>query len=775
MVRLDISPCFTALVCLVVLVTRLSAAIVQTGDVGLDGPFLYDHVGGTSDGSVLINAGSQLTSYSAYVGRDPGVKGTVTITDVGSIWTNSIRLIVGFKGEGNLNIETGGKANNSIAYLGSAPGSIGTASVTGPGSQWTNSKELYVGYEGAGGLTVANGGQVVTNDLYSSLNNLAGDGVIVAQKGAVLDADLIFDASHGAQQNIPFGSGGSLSLNVNYGVLGAGYQQTGSLSISDGTTVNSYKGYLGYHAGSSGTATVSGAGSKWSNGTALYVGQFGDGFLTVTDGGVLETETLFAPLEHLFGNGTILTEGVVLDAHVQINSTNEKQLSFAFGSGGNLAANIYGGDLGVGYQTSGSLEMTDGADVISLHAYLGYHVGSFGEATVSEIGTQWNNYDITVGGFGTGKLTVESGGQVSSSYASYIGYDVGSAGSATITGTDSRWTGGHTVYVGYLGNGTLAIEAGGQVSATRGSIGETALGIGEVKVAGTGSQWSMSDWFDVGNKGSGILMIEAGGLVSSRVASLGYGSVDSIGKATVTGAGSRWTTSQWFDVGNQGRGELIIEAGGEVNVFEGNLGYAGSDSNGIATVTGQGSTWVNRNKLTVGNLGSGTLTIAGGGLVTVGATLTIDHDQDGDSFLNMATGGMLALAGDADGSLSQFLGIVNGTDAIRYWDATLSNWSPLTAAAFGTDYTLEYLTTGDLAGYTLLTVGRVGDFDGDGDVDGRDFLAWQRNPHLGSLADWQNAYGNDPLSAATAVPEPSCLALMLGLILLSPRTFTRSR
>ena len=87
-------------------------------------------------------------------------------------------------------------------------------------------------------------------------------------------------------------------------------------------------------------------------------------------------------------------------------------------------------------------------------------------------------------------------------------------------------------------------------------------------------------------------------------------------------------------------------------------------------------------------------------------------------------------------------------------------------ADYGEDYTLEYLTTGDLAGYTLLTVGRVGDFDNDGDVDGRDLLAWQRHPELGSLADWQNAYGSESLSAAATVPEPSCLVLLLGTLLL---------
>lgn len=67
------------------------------------------------------------------------------------------------------------------------------------------------------------------------------------------------------------------------------------------------------------------------------------------------------------------------------------------------------------------------------------------------------------------------------------------------------------------------------------------------------------------------------------------------------------------------------------------------------------------------------------------------------------------------------------------------------------------------------------DFDLDGDVDGRDFLAWQRGESpsplsAGDLALWQAEYGNPQLNAATvAVPEPSSLLLVLlsGGILLS--------
>jgi glucose/arabinose dehydrogenase len=73
------------------------------------------------------------------------------------------------------------------------------------------------------------------------------------------------------------------------------------------------------------------------------------------------------------------------------------------------------------------------------------------------------------------------------------------------------------------------------------------------------------------------------------------------------------------------------------------------------------------------------------------------------------------------------------------------------------------------------------DFDDDGDVDGRDFLIWQRNFNTddgyGSMGDanhdglvndqdlaiWQDQYGTQspPLSASTAIPEPTSLTLVL--------------
>jgi hypothetical protein len=64
------------------------------------------------------------------------------------------------------------------------------------------------------------------------------------------------------------------------------------------------------------------------------------------------------------------------------------------------------------------------------------------------------------------------------------------------------------------------------------------------------------------------------------------------------------------------------------------------------------------------------------------------------------------------------------------------------------------------------TISTPGDFDFDGDVDGRDFLIWQRGDSpdplsASDLALWQDHYGSGPLVASATVPEPSSALLLL--------------
>ena len=87
----------------------------------------------------------------------------------------------------------------------------------------------------------------------------------------------------------------------------------------------------------------------------------------------------------------------------------------------------------------------------------------------------------------------------------------------------------------------------------------------------------------------------------------------------------------------------------------------------------------------------------------------------------------------------------------------------------------DWVGTGLLIkGYVLesLSANLDGDFDLDGDVDGHDFLKWQRGelsnpPSQSDLDDWETNYGMvAPLPTfAAAVPEPATwLALLVGIM-----------
>jgi hypothetical protein len=93
-------------------------------------------------------------------------------------------------------------------------------------------------------------------------------------------------------------------------------------------------------------------------------------------------------------------------------------------------------------------------------------------------------------------------------------------------------------------------------------------------------------------------------------------------------------------------------------------------------------------------------------------------------------------------------------------DTILSYLGPSFPTTSGAEFTI------------LFSMALPGDFDFDGDVDGRDFLVWQRNPSVGDIGDWQANYGVGALTAAsTAVPEPNSISLALIALL----GFLRSR
>jgi hypothetical protein len=115
-----------------------------------------------------------------------------------------------------------------------------------------------------------------------------------------------------------------------------------------------------------------------------------------------------------------------------------------------------------------------------------------------------------------------------------------------------------------------------------------------------------------------------------------------------------------------------------------------------------------------------------------------------------------------------------------------SGWTALTGNSFQTDQFGRIVGIGTLSSqagtmpYLLTPI--TADFNNDGNVDGRDFLAWQRGESprplsAEDLALWQeqSSSGNtlNAVKQVSVVPEPSSLALVLGSLLLAARVRMR--
>jgi fibronectin-binding autotransporter adhesin len=206
----------------------------------------------------------------------------------------------------------------------------------------------------------------------------------------------------------------------------------------------------------------------------------------------------------------------------------------------------------------------------------------------------------------------------------------------------------------------------------------------------------------------------------------------------------------------------------------GNLG-TNSDFAGIIEDGTGGAATASASNVT--KVGAGTLTLTGfntytGDTRVEGGTLSItqayladlaDVFVDAGSVFDLNTGG----TSDVIDSL--------------YLGNTPQN--PGTYGAVGSGATFQsafFSGTGILQVTTLgAPVTTPGDFDNDGDVDGRDFLVWQRGGSptplsAADLATWQANYGTGPLVAelsTTSVPEPTgaVLAIACGFAVLAWR------
>lgn len=808
-------------------------------------------VGNTVSGVLLIDGGSTVANRLGYLGYQPGSFGLVGVRDAGSTWENTNRIFVGYDGEGLLSVMAGGSVTSNGGDIASRASSVGTATVTGPGSTWSSSGSIQVGGSGNGTLNVT-GGASVTN-ASSNIGNMpdsVGD-VTVDGNGSTWTNNSELNVGFAGTGSLQVSGGGTVSSASAY--ISRFADSIGSATV-DGTG-STWNSAAGLTIGPQGNLTISSGGAVTAADRTRLNFDDTHAASIFFDEGSLTTGSLYAFPRDLPGNGIINTKGLVSDVDLTFDASNglSKTLNFNELPGQNVTVqlDIDGtGDIGVGYRGTATMHVADGFVLPSVQGHIGSGAGSIGAATVEGNGTRWENSSfLFVGSGGKGSTTV-SGGAGLTSAGSFVGFLPDSEGEVTIDGTGSNWNDSETISVGSSGTGTLNISAGGSVNSLGAIVGDEDRSIGNVSIhgagsnwtttvgitnigrtgdaslsitgggsfnthdafvsrfsrsesivhiEGTGSTWTNTGFLNIAGRGQATVRIAEGGTLNTNIVSLGRVAGAAKGTVIVEGPGSTFNAAADIFVAHEADGTLNVLAGGQVNSTTGRIANGGLPSpTGVANVDGIGSTWTNTTNLVVGNNGEGFLNITGGGLVSVGGTLTIGSSFIGDpeSFVSLATGGMLAVAGDIDDSITQFLDNIPhiaSRDVLRYWDETHEIWSPITDAVLGDDYTLQFLTSGDLAGHTLLTVGELpntpGDYNDDGIVNTADYTLWRDNlganlafpnetatPGEVTQEDyvvWRSNFGSGASFALTTspsiVPEPSSMLLLLMALSLTCR------
>ena len=733
----------------------LGSNIVVNIDAGGSSPMGAGYAG---SGSLRISDGLTIGSDDGYLGYRPGSIGVATVSGAGSTWTNSRYLNIGYYGDGSLDISDGAVVSNaSYGYVANKKDSTGRVTVSGAGSTWTIARMLYVGYWGDGSLVISDGGRVLVESSHTGHNSYIG-----YTKYSTSSAEVSGDGSTWVVPGglyVGYSGNGTLDITgggivtSRGGSLAGNKDGVGVATISGAGSVWSNTGV--FHIGRSGDGTLNLAdGGLLEVSEDMFLAESNVGPVSVNfNNGAITTGGFLGAANDLSGVGTINTKGLVTDAELIFNSTRGLTQTVTLdGPGRAITVNLDvdgSAPMGAGYGGAGSMSVSDGLVVRSTSGRVGYHTDSDGMASVSGPGSSWILSKNLIMGYrgGFGELEVTNGGVVESGGCT-LGRFEGSSGAVTVSGDGSILTSSGSVVVGNQGHGVMVVTNGGIVTSESGNIAVEDNTTGSVTVSGPGSAWIISARFDIGGEGAAMLDIRDGGTVSSGSANIGYstpssgvvkvdgpgstwtnngmyitrGSVEitngasvsnslcylgysrTAASVTVSGAGSTWTHERDLWVGYYFDSDSTLDITGGAKVSNANS-YVGHyySSTGVVTVNDTGSIWTNSGDLYVGEEGYGLLSIARGGLVSVGGKLIIDEDGDGDSFINMSTKGRLAIFGQA-GDLSRFLDLVSGTDAIRYWDDSASDWADIAHAMPGMDYTLSYLTDGDLAGYTVLTV-----------------------------------------------------------------------
>jgi fibronectin-binding autotransporter adhesin len=734
---------------------------------------LHLNEGSAGLASMAVRSGGSVTSVDTVVGFSSAFNTSFLISGAGTTYNSTNDFTVGRSGAGvaTLTVDEGAvltSVTSGIAPLGGAANS--QATVTGSGSRWSTTGAFTVGSGVAGTLNITAQGTVYVGtslNIGSTSNvNLNGGtlrfntglnlnhitytaGTLQFAGNRTLDSDSTITYFYGgfvappASITIPAGKGlhvegnssqfqNNRTVTVNGGSLtstnhtiGTILNGGGFLVVNSGGTMTTTSNVtLGDVANSFGTATVGGAGSSWNIGGSATVGSSGTGTLSIQD-------------EALVHIGSALS----------INSLSTVTLN-----GGTLRFNTISGLNRLTY-TFGTIQLAGdrgvGADATITTLYGAFPTLPTGKGlTVEGTATLTKPLTIEGGAFKATNLAVDTGGSL------IFNHGILELTGGSVTGLSNliipangevRASGAATARITAVAGSTITATGDltlGDAALPNGfySNGDVVVGPNTVTLADANDAvFDSAALVTLGAGGGPGALVAANGLTLDFGGNVtGYGTVDTPNSATTplinNGHISGSSVAEPLSLAGYVKG---------VGTFD-NVTFNGTFSPGFSPAI-----------LSVGNVAlSPTSTLI----------MEIGGSSPGSGYDQLLSLGTLAF----DGTLQ--ISLINGFNpslgqSFHLFDsvALSGDFDAINLPSLGPGLgwnTSQLNTTGVLS----VSAGLPGDFDLDGDVDGRDLLVWQRNTSLGDLADWQANYGTEALSASFAVPEPASLVLVLSVL-----------
>ncbi len=687
---------------------------------------LHLNEGGSGLATLAIQGGGSVTSPATIFGFSAGGTSSATITGMNSTLSSNA-LWVGTGGTANLNIENTGTVfvtndlsinNSSIVNLNGGTLRYNTISGTG-GLSKINFTSGTIRLAGNRAFSQFAGGDLTIGTLFGFPPNIpSGKTLYIEGIGTIFDVDTTTVSVNGGEL-----------ISTNFDV------SQGMLSVLNGGTVStSGNGKIGLNlAGPHPKATVSGFGSSWTANN-LNVGDASLATLTIGDQGLVFVNNALT----VNGNGTVNLNGGTL----RFNSASAlNRINFSTGT----------------IQLAGNRNV--GTDAAITQFYGAAPVISTGKnLTVEGTATLSKRLRIDGGKFKTKGLDLTTQGAELDFYRGVLEVEDG-----PILGVDNliiptlgelHIRGVHSQRITGLAGSTIKSTA----DVTIGSNQPNGFYTNGTILVGDSHTVTLTDANDAVLDSASFVRLNDGGnpgtLAASNGLTLNFG-------GNIFGEGAVQTPNDpakpFINNGNvSGQAPLSpVNLTGYVKgvgAFD-NVQFTGTFSPGFSPAR------VNLGSATY----DGTLAIELGG-TTAGS----GYDQ-----LNHILGsGVVDLGGTLDVSLingfqpevGQFFPFITSIGGI------FNNFELVNLPALGSGKSLRLVYGETIVGLQVVS-GLPGDFDLDGDVDGRDFLVWQRggspNP-LGAadLAAWQTNYGAPLAAIFTAVPEPGSLMLVSAVIMI---------